>query len=916
MLPASELEKMFDALNAGQAGSSRAGVNELEDAAALGDHFKAERQKLIDRILAPSRPGADGNARPVGGLQISREFSDLTDAIINRMFVIACERAGTNHESVPLAIVATGGYGRRELAAHSDIDLTFVPQRDGDPVTDRIIREMFALVMDVCIARCGLEVGYAYRLMEDCPRLDHQTTSGLLDARLIAGSNRLFIQFEDAYWTGFNPTDFIFEKLKEREKLLTKWGVTPRIVEPQLKEGPGGLRDLQTAVWLTQARWQLAAARVRGPRSLEALIREADVPAGEAARLAVAKEKVFQVRNALHALTGAERDQLVVTRQEDVARLLGYSDEPCVSSGAGSAREADPPVERFMADLYPALALIRRVSDHVMRRVGNSRLILGIGLDCKRRQIVPANSSLESDDPTWMLWMCELAQKYGIDYSEAIEREAVDLVSMQPVLSDRSAASQVFLNILSHPANLYVTLQKMADLGILDWFVPEFAGLMDLIPYDPSHDHTVGQHTVLIFKHLEALLTSTDEDHAEMRRVMEDLAHPEQLMLAVLLHDSGKAIPGAPHAETGEVIARTVCRRLGLAEEATENVCFLVANHLVMAETSRLRDLNLDETLREFIEVVGDLDRLNMLYLLTYADTSAVGEGVWTQVKARFLRELWHRASAVLSDEEPVGFDDAAIARARRRLLKDLTLENLAGADVNEHIQAMPAHYLLNQSLKQIALHIGFVRRVREGQPVVDFHGERNATYTEVTVCAYDDPQPGLLAKIAGVLAAADLNVHGAQVATRSTDADRIALDTLLVDFKGRQLSPGKRKEVTANLTAVLTGVESVEALLARSRSQFMRGKAEPESSAATLPRVSVRHDVAENLTLIELAAPDTIGVFYRFCNAISKLGWDIHSARVSTFRNEARASFYVTGCCGLTDDELRRALIVVMQKA
>lgn len=395
-----------------------------------------------------------------------------------------------------------------------------------------------------------------------------------------------------------------------------------------------------------------------------------------------------------------------------------------------------------------------------------------------------------------------------------------------------------------------------------------------------------------------------------MRRVMEDLPHPEQLMLAVLLHDSGKAIAGLPHSVTGERIASEVCKRLGMSDEAAANVRFLVANHLLMAETSRIRDLNLDETLREFTTVVGDLDRLNMLYVLTYADTKAVGEGVWTQVKGRFLRELWQRATAVLSDEEPAGYDDAAIARARRRLLKDLTLENLPVADVGEHIQSMPAHYLLSQNLKQIGLHIGFVRRVREGQPVIDFHGERDATYTELTVCAYDDPKPGLLAKIAGVLAAADVNVHGAQVATRSTEIDRIALDTLLVDFRGRQLSPGKRREVAANLLAVLTGAENVETLLAKRRSPAGRQRAEAAAEHRIPPRVSVQSGVAESLTLIEMAAPDTIGTFYRFCDAISRLGWDIHSARVSTWTNEARAGFYVTGCEGISDADVASRLL------
>ncbi|MCW3052367.1 MAG: UTP--GlnB, partial [Chthonomonadales bacterium] len=287
----------------------------------LADYLRIGRDALIQPLKnAPPENGV----MALNGLALARRLTDLMDAMLIRLFTLSCQRANVQPEAVPIAIVATGGYGRRELSPCSDIDITFIPQRDGDPLIDRLIREMFSQVMDICIARCGLEVGYAYRLFEDCTNLDHQTATGLLDARLLTGSNRLFIQFEDAYWMGFNPPDFIFSKIEEREKVLSKWGNSPRVVEPQLKEGPGGMRDLQTAVWLAQARGQWAAARVRGERGFAVLAEEGQVSAGDLKRLEAAKELLFQARGALHAVTGAERDELVITRQEDVANRLGY----------------------------------------------------------------------------------------------------------------------------------------------------------------------------------------------------------------------------------------------------------------------------------------------------------------------------------------------------------------------------------------------------------------------------------------------------------------------------------------------------------------------------------------------------------------------------------------------------------------
>lgn len=886
-------------------------VSQCEDAASLAICLKSERARLLACITAGAddmRPDCKG---AVGGLALARSFSDLMDAVLTHMFTLACGRIAVDPTQFPVSIVATGGYGRRELCPFSDIDITFIPQRDGDATTDIVIRDMFRQVMDICIAQCGLEVGYAYRLFEDCTTLDHQTSCGLLDARLITGNSRLFIQFEDAFWLGFNSTEFIFTKIEERERSLKKWGKLPRVVEPQLKEGPGGLRDLQTAVWLYQAKWQLNAARVRGPRAIDMLIREAEITKAEGDSLNAAKELLIQARNSLHAVTGAERDVLVITRQEEIARLLGYVD-PVDNKYSACSHSPPPAVERFMADLYPAMAAVRQTADQIMRKIGGSRLILGIGLDCRHKQIVPANSSLETDNPDWLLWTCELAQRYELELSTKIEQSASVLLKLNPILTDPERTSQVFTRILSNRGKVYPILQKMADLGILGWYLPEFGNLMDLIPYDPSHDFTVGQHTLNIIKQLENLQTSPEgEEQTEMRGILENLLNPEQLMLAVLLHDSGKAIPGRPHSETGEEIAQAVCSRLGWNVKAAENVCFLIRHHLLMSETSRLRDLNLDVTIANFTKVVDDLDRLNMLYLLTYADTRSVGEGVWTQVIARFLRELWRRSAAVLCEEEPIGYDDASLARARRRLLKELSPENIPENEVTEHVEAMPPNYLLNQSLRQIALHIGFIRRLREEGPIIEFYDERDATYTELTVCAYDDPQPGLLAKIAGVLYVAELNVHSAQVVTRETDSERIALDTLWVDYHGRQLSPGKRREISLNLKAVLAANMSVDDLLhQRETSLLKKSKSSSDENEVSIRSISIQNDLSETLTFVELTVKDIPGVFYHLCDAFARLEWGIQSSRVSTWGAEARLSFYLTGLGRVEPDEVKMALI------
>ncbi len=918
MEPKKDCKTMFASLLTERPPAPRLGaLNDLHTPEAVAAYLQGERDLLMARLLAPrpTEPGASapsGKARqdaisPPGGLAIAHEFSDLMDAIVTRLFGLACARQGANPATLPIAIVATGGYGRGELAPYSDIDLTFIPQRAAHAQTDRVIRELFTLVMDVLVARCSLEVGYAYRLLTDCAELDHQTACGLLDARLVAGSHRIFIQFEDAFWMGFNPTEFIFAKVEERRRILEKWGRTPRVVEPQLKEGPGGLRDLQTLVWLVQARRGLTPAQARGPRAFSALVQSGYVTEGEAAELLHAKERLFQIRNALHAITGAHRDQLVITRQEEVADRLGYAMPELSADGA-----LVPPVERFMADLYPLLMRVRLSAEQAIGRIEDSRLLLGIGLDCKRGRLVPANPSLDTAAPTWLLWAGELTQRYHLRWSRRVERAVAARLATLPELpagdsEEAREAGQVFTRLLSKPGRVYPTLQKLADLGILGWFLPEFGALMDLIPYDPAHDFTVGQHSLRVIENLDALALGSDADDAEMRRIYAELPRPEILALAALLHDCGKRVPGRPHSEVGEEIAQAVCRRLGWTQEAADTVAFLVRHHLLMAETSRLRDLSLDETIRNFTRVVDDPDRLTMLYLLTYADTRAVGEGVWTPVKGRFLRDLWQRALAALADSDALGYDDAGLARARRRLLKDLSPQNLPEAEIAAHVQAMPPEYLLNQSANQIALHVGFVRSVRAGQPVVDFHDDPNAAYTELTVAAYDDPQPGLLAKITGALYALDVEVYSAQVVTRVEGDERIALDTLWVDFRGRPLTSGKRREISADLIAVLKGERTVAVLLQRRRAGGRGSRREGERADPPLRVLAVHHEVSETLTLVETSGGEAKAMLYRVSVALARLGWDIHSARVSIWQGAARANFYVTGARKTGAAALRR---------
>lgn len=846
-----------------------------------------------------------------GGETWTRAHTILIDETVRRLFALAVERAGAaqdGEEDGPpaVAIVATGGYGRRDLSPRSDLDITFLPARDDDALVSRVIKEMFRLVMDVFLSGAKIKVGYAYRLLSDHDQLDHQTQTALLDARCVAGDAAVFARFDQLFRARLQPTDFVFRKYAERNATLDKntsgdGTASPYNVEPNLKEGAGGLRDLQSATWVAHVRYSK-----RGDALWRDLVKRNVVTHDEAEQLIETREFLFRVRNLLHLSASEARETLTAERQEAIAARLGYEDENGV-----------PGVERFMRDYYHHVAGLHHVANKILVRCLDSPLPLGSGLASVKRRVTVWDADEAAREPLWPFKALRACQTYDLDLGltteEAIQRHVHERLLPAPpheVDDLLRGAGRLLLELLSRPRNVYWAVRQMQRTGLLAFVLPALDACMDLIPYDPAHEHTVGEHSLLVLRNLERVRnTSGMADAARdngpsllpYRHVMEEVNAPEALYLAALLHDVGKQWPGGRHAETGADYAQTWCEKLGCPPHVTEHVTFLIRQHLLMAETSRLRDLALDETVQDFARLVPDMERLRMLYLLTFADTHAVGAGVWTEVKARFLAELFGRAETVLAappDEEgdarPAGSSAPDVQAFRERVRRQLgrgESGKLPPAAIHEHTVAMPASYLLNTSLDDMYLHIALIARARDTfKPLVDSRTPFGSNYTELTVVAYDDPKPGLLAKIAAVLYAHDVNLHSAQVFTR-TSSDRIAIDTLWVDYRDKPLTPVKRRELEETFRQVLTGEVSVSTLLTR--------KGKHTQTVQPVRSLLLDDTTSPNYSILDVQAPDTRGVVYRLAEAISSLGWNIHSARLSTWRGNARNAYYLTDTAG-----------------
>ena len=864
---------------------------DLHDPARIAAYLKEQHNQINSRDALRENTGMD----------LLAHNTALVDAVLRRLFGLAVERAqagGHGQEAPPaLAIIATGGYGRRELAPFSDVDVTFVPALEDDPYLNILIKDMFQMVMDVFLYGADLKVGYAYRLLGDLGLLDHQTQTTLLDSRFLCGDKALFTEFRAEFRAHLLTADFLFQKWAEREGVLLKHGGDLVYgVEPNVKEGAGGLRDIQNAEWMGEVRCHAGLSQV-----WPVLVEQEYVTPGDAAEIKAARDFLHCTRAALHIAGSGARDKLTAEKQEDVAALLGYAD----------TAEA-PAVEIFMREYFSAAASARRISRKVIRRCLDSEIGMGLGLASVERRLTLADADAAERDPALPLHVAELSQAYGLSVSDSLDEEIRRFLVRNPAPADWLLTGRVLTRILLAGRDVAGALERLEAFGALAWLLPEFGPLMTLIPYDAAHDFTVGAHSLHVVRNLERF--RTDAGFPEGRRIFGEVAHPEVLYLAGLLHDIGKQWPHGSHAETGADAAAKICERLGWDNERRDKVVFLIRHHLLMAETSRLRDMALEETTREFLRQVPDMDCLHMLYLLTYADTAAVGAGVWTDVQGRFLAELYGRGEALLSapPAEDGGLPPAPaldLKRQRERIRKGLAQHNLPTDIILEHTRNLPAQYLLNTPLEDMYLHIAMINRLRETfEPAVDFKHEFGTDYSELTLCAYDDPKPGLLAKITGVLYAHDVNLHTAQVFTRDASV-RIAIDTLWIDYRGKPLSPHKRGELSESLRRVLLGKIGIGELL-QSRRKPLKEQA--------IYAANLDDNASERFSLLEVSAPDETGVVYRLSRAVSDLGWNIHAARLSVWGSRARDAFYVTDRDGgkVPASDVSRLLSLLPQEA
>jgi [protein-PII] uridylyltransferase len=876
---------------------------ELEE---LVPHYEGQKELRIavamrlKRALADARKAAEANLlKDRLGLRCAADLCLVQDQIIRVLFQFATKHldaAESRSEAERMAVVATGGYGRGLMAPGSDIDLLFVL-----PYKQTAWGESIAEAILYCLWDMGLKVGHATRSVDECIRqakADMTIRTAILEARYLLGDRGLYdelvTRFDKQIAQG-TAREFVTAKLAERDDRHKRAGMSRYLVEPNVKDGKGGLRDLHTLFWIAKYVY-----RVREPQEL---VERHVFDQREFQIFQRCENFLWAVRCNMHFVASRAEERLSFDIQRDIAVRLGYSARPGLQD-----------VERFMKHYFL-----------IAKDVGDLTAILCAGLESRqampvpvlnrmvaklrprpRAQQLPGNAFFDdynriniiSDkvferDPVNLIRIFHIALKHKLAFHpDAMRAAARSLRLIDKSVREDEEANRLFLEILTAHEDAEVVLRRMNEVGVLGAFIPDFGRVVSMMQFNMYHHYTVDEHLLRCVGVLAEIEAGTNPEYGLANDLMRSIQprHREVLYVALFLHDIAKGRV-EDHSIAGARIARRLGPRFGLAPSETETVAWLIENHLVMSTIAQSRDLSDRKTVENFSPVVQSLERMKLLTILTTADIRAVGPGVWNSWKAQLIRALYYETEPALTG----GFSE--VDRARRVALAQVEFraefKDWPPPELDRYISRHYSAYWLKVDLPAKLEHARFVRSAEAaGKKLATSVGFDTARgVTVLTVLAPD--HPWLLSVIAGACAMTGANIVDAQIYTTT---DGLALDTIAVSREfDLDADEGRRAiRIADAIEKALTGDFKLPEVVAKRVPAKARIKA-----FALEPEISINNQWSNRYTVVEVSGLDRPGLLYDLTTTLSKLNLNIASAHVATFGERVVDVFYVTDLLG-----------------
>jgi [protein-PII] uridylyltransferase len=835
----------------------------------------------------------------------TRAMAYLIDQLIRSLYEFASVTVypvANPTKGEQMALVATGGYGRGEMAPYSDIDLMFLLPYKLTPHSEQVVEFILYMLWDL-----GLKVGHATRSVNEALRLatdDLTIRTSLLEARWLSGNQALARTFKRRFrkeLVDSSGPEFVEAKLGERDERHERMGDTRYVLEPNLKEGKGGLRDLQTLFWIAKYLYQAEDA--------EGLKKAGVLTSGDVRIFSKAEHFLWTVRCHLHYLANRPEERLTFNVQEELGRSMGYKDH------AGTRG-----VERFMKhyfltakDVGDLTRILCAVLEEQQTKRGASSWLTGLGFgkkDVDGFRLVGGRISLSGgrelrDDPIKILNLFHVAQHHDLDiHPRALRSVKQSLKLVNRVLRHDAEANKLFMGMLTGPDPVK-TLMRLNEAGVFGRFIPDFGRVVAQMQYDMYHVYTVDEHTIRAIGLVAGIETGRlKEDHPVACAAIKEIQSRAALYVAVLLHDIAKG-RGGDHSELGAEIAMTLCPRLGLNSWETETVAWLVRHHLMMSNVAFKRDLDDPKAIADFVEVVQSPERLRLLLILTAVDIRAVGPNVWNAWKAGLLRELYWRAQEVLTGGAPAARRQERVAGIKAQLLEQLS--DWTAEEAEALMELGHDGYWLGTDPETLVHHAGVIHAATEAKEPfrIEVRDVVERGVTELTVYAPD--HPGLFAAIAGAMALSNANIVDAKVHTLT---DGMALDTFAI-----QDGAHGKFSVTSDFPRLKSRI--ADAIQGKSRPG--RELADREDGKLTsrtgvfkvAPRTLIDNRASNTHTVIEINGRDRPGLLHDVTSVITSDALQISSALISTYGERVVDVFYVKDIFGLkiTSDERIEAL-------
>lgn len=807
------------------------------------------------------------NEKQADALRFSKEYSLLIEEFI---------RAVAGKEKYNFTVASAGSFSRREFSPYSDIDIVFIAESVEDNANE--ISELITKFWDN-----GLEVSHTVRDFSDIQKYklsDLHTFTQFFETRYLLGSEKIYNHWNEELLKTLNEdlkADLMSRLINDTETRHQKYGDSPKILEPNVKLSAGGLRDLQLVEWMFIFSRKQLFHKQQESTQIETflnILKEENISSvDECNRVLSSYKLILSVRNLMHFEAGQKHDRFEFSEQIRVAKIFGFEEDSLID---------------FMRIYFGAAVIISRFSKSIIKKLYDETFIslpdsLSIILDDDfeiKGKIISMhdNENLTMSDVLRAFYYRGL---HSARFDDKLRSYIIDRFESPDRYQFQESESSVFFReILKLPKNVGQTLYVMNVLGVLGAFMPEFKDLNGFLQHGVYHSYTADEHTLIAIQNVEKLAN----ENSQLGRIYNKLKDKEKLFLGLLLHDIAKPINISGHEIIGAELTTSIMYRMGYSEEEINTVSFLVLNHLIMEQTAFRRNLNDPDTLNNFTSRFNSIEDLDQLYLLTYADLSAVNPIVWTSWKSELLAELYRKTRAML--EEKISGEQLLISTTYS-VPKEISKHSphITEELIQDHIESIDdIAYSHHFAAEEIAQHID---EINKGLSVSVLFSDSN-DYTGITVITKDFPS--LLSKLCGVLAINDINIHDAKIFTRK---DGIVIDTFNVtSFSShKKLDEETFPKIEDDMNLAITGLLQISKEVASLKTKWWRIENKLFKKKGNIKVAFENH---EKYTIIDVHSPDRLGFLYHVTSKMNELGLSIYFAKISTLGDEIVDAFYV----------------------